>query len=365
MHQNPTLVKPCLTVNDADALDHTATIIEDSVTRLLQDHADQWLPTAPVRWLPTTWTALEDMGLPRMLLDEGSGGFGLTTLQALKVVRLAGAAAMPLPLGEAMLGTWLLARAGIEIPSGALSVGLCSTLNVASGAGSFHLTGSAARIPWGQAVDWIVLLAELADQTGVFLVASNSLIWGTGRNLAGEARDSLQIDLRVSRVQAGVIPRLDRLAQQSLGAALRCQSIAGSLEHVLQMTLQYAQDRVQFGRPIGSFQVIQHNLAIMAGQVVAAGAAADLAAESFGAADPLPVAISKVRCGEAAGVVAPLAHQIHGALGFTAEHSLHRYSKRLWAWREEYGGEPYWSEIIGNAALQAVPEGLWPMLTAV
>jgi acyl-CoA dehydrogenase len=349
-------------VND---LDHTAAMIEDSVRRLLQDYADQWSPSAPVQWLPEAWAALEEMGLPRVLLDERSGGFGLTIPQALKVLRITGEAATPLPLGEAMLSTWLLARAGIEIPNGALSVGLSSALNVARTPENFHLTGSAARIPWGQAVEWIVLLAELADQTGVFLVASDSLDWRAGRNLADEARDSLRIDLRVANVRAGMIPRLDRLAQQSLGAALRCQSIAGALEHVLQMTLQYAQDRVQFGRSIGHFQVIQHNLAAMAGQVVAAGAAADLAAESFGAADPLSVAISKVRCGEAAGVVAPLAHQIHGALGFAAEHSLHRYSKRLWAWREEYGGESYWSEFVGDAALQAASEGLWPMLTAV
>jgi acyl-CoA dehydrogenase len=122
---------------------------------------------------------------------------------------------------------------------------------------------------------------------------------------------------------------------------------------------------VQFGRPIGNFQVIQHNIVIMAGHVVAAGAAADLAAESFGNPDPLPVAIAKVRCGEAAGAVASSAHQIHGALGFTAEHVLHRYSKRLWAWRDEYGAEPFWSEIIGNAALRAGPEGLWPLLTVL
>jgi acyl-CoA dehydrogenase len=344
-------------------LDHTATMIEDSVTRLLQNYADQWSSTAPVQWLPEAWAALEDMGLPRVLLDEANGGFGLTTSQALKIVRLAGEAAMPLPIGEAMLGTWLLARAGIEIPGGALSVGLSSALGVTHSAAGFHLTGSAARIPWGRAVDWIVLLAEVTGETSVFLVASNAVSWRAGRNLAGEARDSLQIDSRVAAAQAGMIPRLDRLAQQSMGAALRCQCIAGALEHILEMTLQYAQDRVQFGRPIGNFQVIQHNLAIMAGQVVAAGAAADLAAESFGVADPLPVAIAKVRCGEAAGLVAPLAHQVHGALGFAAEHSLHRYSKRLWAWREEYGGESYWAEFVGNAALQAASAGLWPMLT--
>jgi acyl-CoA dehydrogenase len=122
---------------------------------------------------------------------------------------------------------------------------------------------------------------------------------------------------------------------------------------------------VQFGRPIGNFQVIQHNIAVIAGHVVAGTAAADLAAESFGAADPLPVAIAKVRCGEAAGAVASSAHQIHGALGFTAEHALHRYSKRLWAWRDECGPEAYWSEIIGNAALQAGSEGLWPLLTVL
>jgi acyl-CoA dehydrogenase len=345
-------------------MDQTA-MIEDSVTRLFHAHADQWRPNAPVHWSPATWSALEDMGLARALLDEVSGGFGLTPAQALRILRLAGASAMPLPIGEAMLGTWLLSRAGIEIPSGALSVGLCSTLDVAKSAEAFHVSGVAARIPWGQAAHWLVLLAELPGATGVFLIASGSVTWSAGCNLAGEARDTAQIDVHIGRAQAGEIPRLDPVAQQALGAALRCQSIAGALEHVMQMTLQYAQERVQFGRPIGTFQVIQHNIAIIAGHVVAAGAAADLAAESFGAADPLPAAIAKVRCGEAAGAVASSAHQIHGALGFTAEHSLQRYSKRLWAWRDEFGAEPYWSAIIGNAVLQAGAEGLWPLLTAI
>ena len=131
------------------------------------------------------------------------------------------------------------------------------------------------------------------------------------------------------------------------------------------MTTQYALDRTQFGRPIGKFQAVQQNLAVLAGQTAAAGAAADMAAEAVGdSIRLLPIAAAKSRCGEAAGIGAAIAHQVHGAIGFTREHSLHFLTKRLWSWRDEFGNETAWNRLIGRHMAKAGPARYWAEITA-
>jgi acyl-CoA dehydrogenase len=115
---------------------------------------------------------------------------------------------------------------------------------------------------------------------------------------------------------------------------------------------------------------VQHNLAMLAGEVAAAGAAADGAAEAiarFGIGNEhaaAQVAIAKYRAGEAAGTGAAIAHQVHGAMGFTYEHSLHHATRRLWAWREEFGNETHWATQLGHMVAAKGADALWPFVTA-
>jgi acyl-CoA dehydrogenase len=133
--------------------------------------------------------------------------------------------------------------------------------------------------------------------------------------------------------------------------------------------VQFALDRVQFGRPIAKFQAVQHNLASLAGEVAAAGAAADAAAEAIAghglgsALVTAEIAIAKLRVGEAAGTGAAIAHQVHGAMGFTYEHSLHHATRRLWAWREEFGNETHWATQLGHMVAEVGADALWPFIT--
>ncbi|OYX86606.1 MAG: hypothetical protein B7Y84_13830 [Azorhizobium sp. 32-67-21] len=116
---------------------------------------------------------------------------------------------------------------------------------------------------------------------------------------------------------------------------------------------------------MSKFQAVQQQVAALAGQVAAAGGAAGMAAEAFaGAPDPVRIACAKVRTGEAAGIAAGIAHQMHGAMGYSQEHSLHLLAKRLWAWREEFGNEAHWSRRLGAAALHQGADGLWPFIAA-
>jgi acyl-CoA dehydrogenase len=132
--------------------------------------------------------------------------------------------------------------------------------------------------------------------------------------------------------------------------------------------VQYAGERQQFGRPLGKFQAIQMELAEMAGEVTAVTALTDAAVQSLEHGDPgfvLAAAAAKVRAGAAVEVVARLAHQVHGAIGFTQEHKLHHLTRRLWSWRDEAGSELVWSRVLATGLLADGPAGVWPALTRI
>ena len=138
---------------------------------------------------------------------------------------------------------------------------------------------------------------------------------------------------------------------RGFGALLRAAQMAGAMEAALDLSTRYANDRVQFGRPIGKFQAIQQQLALLAEEAAAALVAVESAAISRrrGAASAeFALAAAKIRAGEAAGKVAEIAHQVHGAIGFTEEHSLHYLTRRLWSWRDEFGDEAYWAALLGR-----------------
>ena len=135
-------------------------------------------------------------------------------------------------------------------------------------------------------------------------------------------------------------------------ACLIAAQMAGAMQRILEMTLQFANDRQQFGRPLGKFQAIQHQLAVMAEQVLAARMAAQIGCS---AADLVNVAIAKARASEAVVEVAALAHSIHGAIGFTADCDLQLFTRRLHAWRLQAGSESYWHGVLGQAVLTTSP----------
>ena len=180
-------------------------------------------------------------------------------------------------------------------------------------------------------------------------------------NLAGHARDDLHIDAAAVAVPRAGPPLIAR------GGALRALQIAGALRTMLELTVDYVNERSQFGRSLGKFQAIQHEAARAAGEVAAADAAAGLAVEAMMRAPEeamLAIAAARVRGGEAVGIVNAIAHQLHGAIGFTREHRLHLLTKACWSWRDEYGAQPWWSRQLGKAAIAAGGANFWPFVTA-
>ncbi len=344
-----------------DTDDSTRDLLRETATRLFQDLCEPAALRAAEGgvWQESSWRAIEEAGLPKALAPESGGGQGLSFADAMVIVRAAGWFALPLPLPETMLAAWLLGRAGWNVPDGPMTSAFGDDVTLNQNERGCFPRGRAPRVPWAREHTAIVAM----DDTGrVTIAPRDDCKFEPGENIAREPRDTVVLG---GRTDGAGTARLDWLQLRAVGAALRTQQIAGALERVLEMTTQYALDRTQFGRPIGKFQAVQQNLAVLAGQTAAAGAAADMAAEAVGETiQLLPIAAAKARCGEAAGIGAAIAHQVHGAIGFTHEHSLHFLTKRLWSWRDEFGNETVWNRFTGRHMAKLGPARYWAEVTS-
>jgi acyl-CoA dehydrogenase len=325
------------------------------------------LRAAEGSWNEALWRDLDDAGLTRAL-EPGGEELDIPIPEALQVVRLAGRFCTPAPLVESMLAHWLLRSAGLAGIAGPLSVAPVNKedcLLLERVAGGWRLKGSATRVPWGRYAAALIVVAESVGQSYLAILPASSFEQLTrGENLAREPRDGVSFDA-VLGTDAVVPfpPGLDHVYR--LGAALRVLQMTGALDAALHLTVQYAQERKQFGRPIGKFQAIQQNIAVMAANVAASRAAANLAVSIIaGEAPSFGLAAAKLRTNEAAAIAARMAHQVHGAMGFTQEYALHFLTKRLWSWRDEFGSETVWGRVLGNAVRERGPARLWPFMTS-
>lgn len=300
------------------------------------------------------WAALEAQGMTAIgEIAEGDLGYA----DAMALVRRAAFHTLPVPFAETVLARRLLALAGMAVPDGMLTVappGASKDVALSSG----RLRGLATAVPWGRQVAHVVI----AGDGDLVLAEVSDAAVRRDLNMAGEPRDA--IDLTKVEVAASAPMGQARRIVEAEGALLRSVQMAGALARVLDLSLAWANDRVQFGKPIAKFQAVQHLMAQLAAETAAASAAADLAVEAaVGGPDRFAIAIAKARTGEAAGKGAAIAHQAFGAMGFTREHPLHHATRRLWSWRDEFGGEAFWQADIGRAVAAKGADRLWATLT--
>jgi acyl-CoA dehydrogenase len=346
------------------------TLLADTVTRLFTDLVTKESLEAAEQgvWPERLWQALEEGGLTLPLVPEAAGGAGGTWGDAHVVVRAAGRHAAPVPLAETIVAGWLLAGAGLEVPLGPLTVAPVrgdDRLRLNRAGSGWRLGGTATRVPWGQASGHVVVLTEADGQPLVALVKPDAARATADQNIALERRDTLVLDDAPVLAAAPAGAHVPAHAVRLYGAMVRAAQMAGALEGMLQQSVRYVTERRQFGRPIGAFQAIQHALAVLAGHAAAASIAAEHAFRAADRGEPeLEIAAAKIRVGEAAGLAAGIAHQVHGAIGFTYEHSLHFWTRRLWSWRAEFGSESRWAAELGRAVVGRGADALWPDLTA-
>ena len=347
-------------------------ILVDTITRMLRDLGE---PQALIHarddsWKTVLWRALEDAGLTRAWVPERFDGAGARIADGFEILRVAGSFAVAVPLAETLLAGWLLAQAGLRVPAGALSVAPvreAERLRVDAGG---KVSGRAHAVPFGRDALHVAIVARDESRTVIALVRREDCAIEEHANIAGEPRDDLRFDGARSIAVAEAPPGCSEDTLQQIGAAVRAMQMSGALRAILDRSVAYANERVAFERPISKFQVIQHNLARLAGEsaaaIAAAGSAADTidSARSFDETVFLEVASAKIRVGEAAREGAAIAHQVHGAIGFSAEHALHRFTQRLWAWRDDFGAESAWAARLGTLVAAKGADALWPMLAA-
>ena len=346
-------------------------LIVEMAERLFRDLADPQTVNAATddRWREALWAALEETELTRAWSDEAHGGAQASARDVMALAHLCGRYALSVPLVETLLAGHLLSRAGLALPPGAATIAPANLKASPTYSETAGLAGAVGMVPFMGAVAWLAVLA--ADDEGravVCLVPASAITVDPELGLGGDPQAKLQFD-GVRPETVGVLPPAappDLLVLA--GAALRAGQMAGALEALVEIATTYAGERVAFGRPIAKFQAIQHALARLAGEAAAAVTAAKACAWTL---EPrgkphstpiLPVAAAKIRVGEAAAVGAGIAHQTLGAMGFTGEHILHRFTHRLWAWRDDFGSEAEWALRLGRERLARGVNDYWPAL---
>jgi alkylation response protein AidB-like acyl-CoA dehydrogenase len=397
-------------------MSQTDPLLLDVTRKLLHDVADPQVRrggAGEADRRAAAWQALEGHGLTRAWVPEAAGGSGASIADGFEILTLAGGVALDVPLAETLLAGWLLAAAGLSVPDGKLapagSYGDGVGLDVDGRGGdgrdvaldaNGRLSGRATAVPFAREVDRLAVLGRRGTgELFVALVDRAACSVRARDNLAGEPRDTVTFDgVMPTAVAAASADLCERFLR--MGAVARACQMSGALQAILARSVAYVGERVAFDRPLAKFQVIQHALARLAGEaavaLAASGSAADALADAGGGrgagdgrdgggggdgrdggrggdgrdgggdADGifLEVASAKIRVGEAAAAGAAIAHQVHGAIGFTIEHPLHLFTQRLWAWRDDFGTETAWAVRLGAHVARRGADALWPMVAA-
>lgn len=221
-----------------------------------------------------------------------------------------------------------------------------------------------ATLPGDKAAAW-----KLLDDSGL----ANVLVPEAEGGFGGGWEDAF-IVLRASGFHATAIALAEAIAEIRLKnasaetkfrtmALVRACQMAGAMQAALDLSVQYTRERQQFGKALSTFQAIQQQLAVFAEETAATNMAAAAACRAADRGDAaLEIACAKLRANIAVGTATTVAHQVHGAMGFTAEYRLHHFTRRLWQWRSEFGNDRYWADTLGTMVAARGSQGYWPLL---
>ena len=336
------------------ASEHSDMLAQTVTSQFLQMDRSGLLDTESKRfaqgeWPDKLWEQIDENGLASVLLPETQGGYGGGWEEAFIVLFLAGAHSIPLPIAETLLGRKLLSRADVEVPRGPLAL-------------AFMQAGHASGVRWAAVADHLVVVQPDGARFRMALVSRKDVtLTDAGHSIAHEPIAHVNFD-RAPLLAAGAVDE-DPFA---LGALARVALMAGVLSSALQQSVTYSTERIQFGKPIGKFQVIQHALASLASETAAVSCAALAACRAVDrGGGEFEIGAAKLRANRAVQAATSIAHQVHGAIGFTEECRLHRATQRLWAWRSEYGNDRYWAARLADLAIRRGPRELWAYLTAL
>lgn len=355
-----------------DAVAESENIVAETAEKIFADLADAQTINSDKKgsWKAPLWQALTESGLPLSWVPDDLGGSGASLAEGFSVLSSAGRFAIAVPLAETMLAGWLLAQAKITSPEGMMTVVPASPRDRITLNADGTLSGRARGVPFAKSARHIAVLASGPGGLSIALIEAAAARIEAGLNLGGDNSDTVTLN-NVQPIVIKPAPKgFDQTQLMLMGGVARSLQIAGALESMLDISVRYSNERVAFEKKISKFQAVQHNLARLAGESAAALAAATSAADtianstSFDDAVFLEAASAKIRCSEAAEKGGAIAHQVHGAIGFTSEHILHRYTLRALAWRDDFGSESYWAVELGKMVAARGADELWPLVAS-
>ncbi len=334
---------------------------------------------SPAGYSTELWKEMVELGWMGLGFDESYGGVGLGFFEVCLVIEELGRARTPAPFLSTVAGCGMpIARFGAEeqksewlgaiargrvispvraAPHGRWGAAGSDVVATNSGDG-FVLDGAALFVPYGQAAEDFLVVAqgERADELTVLLVDAGSAgiscepvrAVGAGRICTVEFS---QVAVTGDRVlgEAGGGAAV-AAAMDAYGAAASCVEMVGGAQAVLDMTVEYATQRKQFDKPVGSFQAVQHHCADMAIDVLGSRYIGYEAAWRLSAGQDaaMEVSTAKAWVSEAYQRVCARGHQVHGAIGFTAEHDLRHYFEHAHASALAFGDADHHNEQLAR-----------------
>ena len=321
--------------------------------------------------VPDLWREIAALDWPLIGIATDDAHEPDAVEQLAVVLEAIGRHAALVPLAETGLARWILGGTDVDLAADAVltvaPVRPSERLRMERRAGEVVLTGVANRVPWAGQAGAIVAYADDGDRERAVLVRGGAagLDIGAGRNLAAEPRDRVTFASVACPASAVVEHAPSRPAAAARAALGRTAATVGALEAAYETTREHVRSRRQFDRPLVRLQIVGAHLARMASDVALARASlASAVAAHAGAEDPAwAIAAAKVMSARAAGAVARRAHQLHGAIGTTREHTLQLWTRRLWAWRDEAGTEREWGARLGADVSRGGSDALWHFVT--
>lgn len=368
-------------------LNETQELIRSSAAEYLSDRS----PSDFVRAMATDergytddfWREIGELGWLGLIVSEEHGGSGMDMSDMAVLLGEWGAALAPGPLVESAVvsasaisefgseeqkADWLPSIATGEMVAVPSLVGMDGStdpnamgVRASETSNGWVISGTSRFVPYGNSADLVLMPAEAEAGVTVFAVPVKSAEGTVNINRVKMASGAPTCDIEMNEV---VVPTAAVVGESGggadvvdhmmlYGAAARATQMVGAGSAVTDRTIEYVKDRRQFGRPIGAFQVIQHYMADMATKVKSAKHLADratwsLSADVDGAMASRIVSQAKWSANTLMHDIVWKAHQSHGAIGFTWEHDLHLYTRRVLSWRADFGDSDSHIENLGR-----------------
>lgn len=282
------------------------------------------------------WPRLAEAGFSGLLVPEDGGGFGGDWGDLYAVLKLAGRHGLPSVLGDTIVAHKVLADAGVAAPEGPIGL------------------RDGERVAFGRAC-----AAVLAGEGSLQLFARDAIRWGEGTAPDSTPRDRAEL---AGEPAAAFSSNADLRAK---GAFVRVAMAAGAFEAGFALAIEHVNTRVQFGKPLAKFQAVQQALAEASSEIAAVLAAGEGAAAAFDAGDAsFEIAAAKLRLNRAVDIAVPILHRVHGAIGFTLEYPLNRFTRALMGWRSTFGNDAFWARRLGERVARGGGPALWREIAA-